>query len=240
MGTYALLYNIELIHVSDGDDRTSFLVSVCKKSHVPSEQDEVVGGLTDTISGILAKSNNDGTKILWMTTSCSLTRSLPIKVFEVPLGGGTPDPSERSGITIKFEFAAESRGDLDANVLQATDAVERATETARALHPTPQIVGQVDSAIGTGTKVAQTFENTWSVLLKRMDLFDQVVAGIAVVSRIQCLALCLSECCVDSPIYAVGLVGDIVREPGMCVARHSHSHLSFCCHSGTRKPADSR
>ena len=70
MGTYVLLYNLELILVSDRDDRTSFLVSVYKKSHVPLEQGEVVGCLTNIIGGIFAKSNNDGTKILCVKMSC--------------------------------------------------------------------------------------------------------------------------------------------------------------------------
>ena len=123
-------------------------------------------------------------------------------VLEVPLGGGTSDPPERSGITIK-----RARGDVDAKA------------TA------PQIIGNVVSAIGTGTQVAtelQTFENTWNILLKRMDLFNKIVAGIAEVSGIQRLTPSPSECCIDSSIYVVGLVCDIVREPGMCVARHSH------------------
>ena len=146
-------------------------------------------------------------------------------MLEVPLGGGTSDPSERSEITIKFALAVETRGDVNAHELQATDAVNQATEAISALRPPPQIVGQVDSAIGTGTQVAteaQTFENTWNVLLKRMALFNRVVAGIAEVSRIQCLALSLSECHIDSPVYGLGLVGDIGREPGLCVAQHLH------------------
>ena len=115
-------------------------------------------------------------------------RSLPIEVLELPLGGGIPDAPVRSGITINFALAAEPRGDVDANKLQATDAVNKATETISALRPTPQIVGQVNSAIGTGTQVAtelQTFENTWNVLLKRMDLFNKIVGGIAEVSGVQ-------------------------------------------------------
>ena len=123
-------------------------------------------------------------------------RSLLITVLKVPLGGGTSDPSERSGVAIKFTLAVETRGDINANELQATDAVDRAAGAISALRPTAQIVGQVDSAIGTGTQVAtelQTFENTWNVLLKRMDLFSQVVAGIAEVSRIQRLVPSPSE-----------------------------------------------
>ena len=141
------------------------------------------------------------------------------------LSGGTSDAPERSGITIKFTLVVEAREDVNANELQATDAVNRATEAISALRPTPQIVGQVDSAIGTGTQVAtelQTFENTWNVLLQRMALFNEIVAGVAEVSRIRYLAPCLSECRIDSPVCVVGLVGDIVCEPGLCVVRHPH------------------
>ena len=95
-------------------------------------------------------------------------------VLKVPLGGGTSDPPERSRIAIK-----RARGDVDANELQVTDAVTQATA--------PQIVGNVVSAISTGTQVAtelQTFESTSDVLLKRMDLFNKIVAGTAEVSGI--------------------------------------------------------
>ena len=156
-------------------------------------------------------------------------RSLPIKVLEMPLGGGTSDPAESSGITIKFALAVEVRGDANANELQATDAVNRGTEASGTLRPAPRIVGQVDSAIGTGTQVAtelQTFENTWNVLLKRMALFNKIVGGVAEVFRIQRLGPSPSECRIDSPIYVVGLVCDIGREPGLCAARHSRWHLS--------------
>jgi len=132
----------------DGDDRTASLAPVCKKTQIPFKQDEVVGSLTDTIGGILAKSN-DG-------------------VLEVPLGGDTSDPPERSGITIKFMLAVEALGDVNANELQATDAVNRATEAINALRPAPQIVGQVDSAIGTGTQVATEIHpytsSAWSAI----------------------------------------------------------------------------
>jgi hypothetical protein len=111
-----------------------------------------------------------------------LTRSLPIKVVDMPLGGGPSDAPARSRITIKFALTAELRGDVNANELQAADAAKKATGAVGALRPAPQIVGQVDSAIGTGTNVAtelQTFENTWNVLLKRMALFNKIVGGIA-------------------------------------------------------------
>ena len=146
-------------------------------------------------------------------------------MFEVPLGGGTSHPPERSEITIKFAVAVVAREGVNANEVQAIDGVNQATEAISAFRPTPQIVGQVDSAIGTGTQVAtevQTFENTWNVLLQRMALFNKIVAGVAEVSRIQSLAPSLSECRIDSSVYVIGLVGDIGREPGLCIARHSH------------------
>ena len=147
----------------------------------------------------------------------------------MPLRGSTSHAPEASGIMIKFAFTAEPRGDVGADELQVTDAVNRATEAISALRRTPQIVGQVDSEIGTGTKVAtelQTLENAWDVLLNRMALFSQVVAGIAEVSGIQRRAPSPSECRIDSTIYVFGLVDDIVREAGMCVTRYSHSRLS--------------
>jgi hypothetical protein len=99
-------------------------------------------------------------------------------VLELPLGGGSSNAPVRSGIMIKFTFTAEPHGDTNANELQATDAIIRATATVSALRPTPQIVGQVDLVIGTGAQVAtevQTFENTWNVLLQQaIDLFEYI------------------------------------------------------------------
>ena len=65
------------------------------------------------------------------------------------------------------------------------------------MHPMPQIIGKVDLAIGTGTQVArelQTFENTWNVPLKMLDLFDKSIAGISEISGIKHLipSLCLN------------------------------------------------
>jgi hypothetical protein len=67
VGTYALLYTIELTLVSDGDDRTTFLATVYKKYdiNIPFKQNEVVvGSLTDTIGGVLGKCRNGGTEML--------------------------------------------------------------------------------------------------------------------------------------------------------------------------------
>lgn len=115
-------------------------------------------------------------------------------MLEVPLPKDTSDGQiHSSGIMIKFALTVEARGDIDAEELQATDAVDRATEMVSALSPTPQIVDLADPEINAGTNVAtrlQTFENTWGVLLQRMALFNKIAAGIAeVFGIVQCLAL---------------------------------------------------
>ena len=144
---------------------------------------------------------------------------------EVLLGGGPSDVPVHTGTMTKPALNAEPRGDVNANELRVADVVESAVEAVSAFRPTPHIVVQVDSAIGTGTQVAtqlQTFENTWSVLLTRMALFNKIVGGIAEVSGFQLLAPSPPECRIDSPIHVVGLVCDIGREPGLCVARCPH------------------
>ena len=137
--------------------------------------------LADTIGGILGRSRNGGKKIFHMVYSTDAISF--IKVLEVPLPKDTPDEqADFSGITIKFALTAEIRRNVGADELQATDAVDRATEMVNVLGPTPQIVGLVDSATNTSTNVAaglQTFENTWGVLLQRMALFNKIVGGIA-------------------------------------------------------------
>ena len=146
-------------------------------------------------------------------------------MLEVPLGRGTSNGRNRSGITMKFAFVAELRGDVNASELHATNAVEGATETGSVPRPTPQIVVQVDSAISTGTEVAtqlQTLGNTWNVLLQRMALFHKIVAGSAEVSGLQRLVPSPSECRIDSPVCVAGLVCDIRRKPGLCLVQHSH------------------
>lgn len=62
MGTYALLYAIELTLVSDGDDTTTFLATVYENNRIPFKQDGAVGSITDTIGGLVAKCRNSGTK----------------------------------------------------------------------------------------------------------------------------------------------------------------------------------
>lgn len=146
-------------------------------------------------------------------------------MLEVPLPKDTSDGQiHSSGIMIKFALTVEARGGIDAEELQATDAVDRATEMVSALSPTPQIVDLADPEINAGTNVAarlQTFENTWGVLLQRMALFNKIAAGIAeVFGIVQCLPSS-SERCIDSPLHFPGLVCDIGCKPGVCVARHA-------------------
>lgn len=111
-----------------------------------------------------------------------------VKVLEEPLDKDTSiGKMNSSRVEIKFALTAEKRGDIGADELQATDAINRVTEMISTFGPTSQIIGAVDSAINTGANVvtkAQTFENTWGVLLQRIDLFNQIVAGIAKVSGI--------------------------------------------------------
>lgn len=79
-------------------------------------------------------------------------------------------------------MAAGPHGPVNAGEHQAADAVTRATETVDAFSSTPAVVGLLSSAVDAGTNVAtkvQTFETTWGVLLKRMDLFNKIVADIA-------------------------------------------------------------
>lgn len=181
MGTYALFHASGLNLPSDVDDHTVFLATVYEKNRIPFKPDDVVGSLMNTIGGILGKSKNGGTKIFCTTMTCSTHVISAIKVLEVPLRRDASDTPNPSGITIKFALAAELRGDINADEIQATDAVNKATEMTSALNPSPQIAGLVDSTINTGNNVVtkvQTFENTWGVLLQRMQSFNQIVAGI--------------------------------------------------------------
>ena len=120
--------------------------------------------------------------------TCSTDASSAITVLEDTLLVGK-NGSDLSGITIKFALAAESLGDANADERQATHAVTRATGV-NPLSSTPAAVGLLSSAVDTGTNVVtelQTFETTWGVLLRRMELFNKIVDGIAQVFDVQCL-----------------------------------------------------
>ena len=85
-------------------------------------------------------------------------------------------------MTIKFVLAADSRESASVAGLQATDIVTQATEGVSAFGSMPRTVGFTTSAADTTTNVVtegQTFENTWNVLLERMELLSKIVADIA-------------------------------------------------------------
>ena len=176
MGAYPLLSAKGLILLSDLDDRSDFVVKVYRKHRFG--KDTLVASLTDTIGGVLDKLKDGGTKLNFFATCCTDTVAM-IKVFEENLGKDTIDGSDPSGMTIKFAVSSES---INADELQASDAVTKANEGVSALGSTPPVVGPMNSAVDTATNVVtrvQTFENTWGVLLQRMKLFNKIVAGIA-------------------------------------------------------------
>ncbi|KAG6377914.1 WD40-repeat-containing domain protein [Boletus reticuloceps] len=154
--------------------------------------------LADTVGGILGRLK-DG-------------------VLEVPLPKDSPDEQVDSPeITIKFALTVELRGNVDADELQATDAVNKATEMVNAL-ATPQIVGLAGSVINTGINIAtelQTFENTWSVLLKRMALFNKIVAGIAEIHPYTSLAWSVISAANQVLVNQQGRDDRVVRLAGM-------------------------
>ena len=96
------------------------------------------------------------------------------------VSGDGPD----SAITITFSLTTESHQASDAAGCQAADAVSRATGALGPLGATPQTVVQLGPVVDTSTTIiteAQTFETTWGVLLKRMALFNKIVADVVTV-----------------------------------------------------------
>ena len=179
MGIYSPTSAKGLNLVSDVDDRSDFVIKVYQKHRIG--KDKVVASLTHTIGGVLEKLKDGGTKLMLIVTWCTDTIST-IKVFEESLGKDTSDGRDPAGIAIKFALASESREGVNADELQAMDAATKATEGVSALGSVPAVVGVMGSVVDTGTNIVtevQTFENTWGVLLKRMKLFNQIVADIA-------------------------------------------------------------
>lgn len=112
---------------------------------------------------------------------CGADKLSTTAVFEELLPKDMSDESDLSRIAIKFALAAKPREGVNADGFQVTDALSRATEGVNALSSTPRVVGLMGSGVDTGTNVGtnvQTFDNTWSVLLDRMKLFDQIVTNI--------------------------------------------------------------
>ena len=188
MSTCPSLYTKELSFVSDADDRSVLLVQVYQKHHVG--KNELVGSFSNTIGEVLGTMKDGGMKTLNMTSSTDAIS--PIKVLEATLGKNTPGGSDRSEFGIKFALAAKPLGDVDANKLQMIDATTMATQgvSLSGLDSTPAVVDRLSEAVDTGNKVAkeaQAFDTTWNVLLKRMELFNKIVADIAQVSVANCL-----------------------------------------------------
>ena len=162
-----------------------------------------------------------GTRILYITLSIDAIST--IKVLEANLDKDTLDGTDLFGIAIKFALATEElREDVNADERRAKYAVTKATETVNVLGSPPAAVDRLNSAINNGNKVAnetQAFQTTWSVLLKRIELFNKIVADIAEVFAF-CLHPSRSQRATDSPIYVAGLVSYISCDPGLSVARH--------------------
>ena len=90
-----------------------------------------------------------------------------VPVFEERLRKDTSDGSDLSGMMIKFVLAAQAPEGGTADQLQATAAVDQATEAIGTLSSTP-------AASTTAFTEVQIFETTWSVLLKRLELFNRL------------------------------------------------------------------
>ena len=87
VGTCLLLYARQLDVVSDGHDRSIFVVQVYRKHRVG--KDKLVASLSGTIGDVLQKLKDGGTKILQMTCQCS-TDLVQSKYFKRVLPKITP------------------------------------------------------------------------------------------------------------------------------------------------------
>ena len=168
--------------VSDGDDRSVLLVQVHRKHHFG--KNELVASFSDTIGGILGRLKDGGTITLQL--ACSADAIGMVKVLEAIIGPDPSDGSDLSGSTIKFALAAEPRADVNSDERQAVEAVTMAFEMATTLSA-PAVVEASSSAIDAATNAVtelQTFETTWDVLLRRVELFNKIVADVAQVARL--------------------------------------------------------
>ena len=185
MSTRPSVGDKELNVVRDGEDRSVLLVQVHRKHQFG--KNELVGSFSDTIGGILGRLKDGGTITLQL--ACFADAIAIVKVLEATIG---PDPSDEPdllGSTIKFALAAEPRADVDSDKRQAARAVTMATEMATALRA-PAVVEPSSSAVDAATNAVielQTFETTWDVLLRRVELFNKIVADVAQVVRLYCL-----------------------------------------------------
>ena len=217
MSTRPLVGDKEPNVVSDGDDRSVLLVQVHRKHHFG--KNELVGGFSDTIGGILGRLKDGGTIALQL--ACSADAIAMVKVLEVTIGPDASDGPNLSGCTIKFALAAEPRADVSSDERQALGAVAMATDMAATLRA-PAVVEPSSLAIDAATNVMielQTFETTWDVLLRRVELFNKIVADVAQVVRPHCHHRSCSQRDADSPIRVPSLVRYINCNQGLPVVQ---------------------
>ena len=122
---------------------------------------------------------------------------------------------------IKFAFAAQQPEGVNADLLQATAAVNQVTEAICKVSSTPAIAGPLAVVVDTGTTVVaevQTFQTTWGILLYRLELFNKIVTDIAAVIDVHLLpSLAHSLNVADSSVCFIGLVGYISHEQSLFV-----------------------
>ena len=148
-----------------------------------------------------------------------------------------------SEATITFALTVGPRGNLSANERQAEDARTKAAEAVTPLSSTPAAVGLLSSGVDNAAYAAanaQTFDNTWGVFLRRLELFDKIVTDIAQVFCTQCSTWSYSESRTDSPICIVGMVCYIRCKQGSCCSIFGLSLIANNVphrYSWLRKPA---
>ena len=62
VGAHPFLYSRKLNIISDGDDRSDFVVKVYRKHSIRVRVDKVAGSLSDTIGRVLGRLKDGGTK----------------------------------------------------------------------------------------------------------------------------------------------------------------------------------
>ena len=225
--------------VSDGDDRSVLLVQVHQKHRFG--KNELVGCFSDTIGGILGRLKDGGT--ITLEIACSADAIAMVEVLETTIGPDPSDEPDLSGNTIMFALTADPRTEVDSDERQAVGAITMATEMATTLRA-PPVVGPLNSAVDAATNVAvelQTFETTWGVLLRRVELFNKIVADVAQVVRLHCLHRSCSQRDPDSPVRVPSLVRFIGCNQGLSVVQCVYCGRSLMMfHSVAHRPEKSR
>ena len=234
-----LVGNKELNVVSDGDDRSVLLVQIRQKHRVG--KNELVGSFADTIGGILGRLKDGGTITLELARSADAIAT--VKVLEATIGPDPSDEPDLPGNTIMFALTADPRTEVDSDERQAVGAITMATEMATALRA-PAVVEPLNSAVDAATNVAvelQTFETTWDVLLRRVELFNKIVADVTQVVRLHCFHRSCSQRDLDSPVRLPSLVRFIGCSQGLSVVQCVYCGRSLMMfHSVAHRPEKSR